>query len=376
MRKVALTLVAVALGLTTVAQQPQPAQPTIEIKILPDKPTVNDKITVELSGTFPDRCAPEKVDKAVVELNQVTIWVVNEQELCNEGQTPWKLSVPVPQVNTDGKRLDPGPYQVVVLFSMEKDPDDYLLLGRKRFDIVGSSALGEQAERQALSPFFISLQNKNSSWPWVPARLSGKVEVANPERGGGWSFRSLPATIAVAKGGVVVLAVTTVKGTKSNSDNRIVGCQGSGARVRSIKSGADDQNRNYEIEVEITEENPSLTCLVDQGEPDLTVDINVLVWRYTEREQVYCDLTVLRTVRNVGLGSAGALKGKTKNLNGRPHVEPSRYGMSGGSSASMTPEIFTRLRPGLYEFEAEIESLDMKESRTDNNRVRRVVMCR
>ncbi|MCS6937526.1 MAG: hypothetical protein NZV61_08285, partial [Candidatus Bipolaricaulota bacterium] len=193
MRKVALTLVAVAvaLGLTTAAQQPPPAQPTLEIKIVPERPTVNDRITVELSGTFPNRCIPEKAE-ALVEFNQVTIRAINEQEFCLEGQTPWKLSVSVPQVNTDGKRLEAGPYQVVVLFSMEKDPDDYLLLGTKRFDIVGSGALGEQADQaeQALIPFFISLQNKNSSRPLVPARPSGKAKAM-----GMWvAFRSLPAT--------------------------------------------------------------------------------------------------------------------------------------------------------------------------------------
>ncbi|MCS7197868.1 MAG: hypothetical protein NZ930_04215, partial [Candidatus Bipolaricaulota bacterium] len=316
MRKVALTLVAVAvaLGLTTAAQQPQPAQPTLEIKIVPERPTVNDKITVELSGTFPNRCIPEKAE-ALVEFNQVTIRAINEQEFCVEGQTPWKLSVPVPQVNTDGKRLEAGPYQVVVLFSMEKDPDDYLLLGRKRFDIVGSGALGEQADQaeQALIPFFISLQHKHSSLPWVSqGRVRSNTVSSVSNRGG---EGSLPATIAAAKGDVIVLRVTTVRGTKSNSDNRIVDCQGSGLRIRAVKSGADDQNRQQlEIEVEITGEAAreqlastyaSLTCLVEQvNGPDLDVSLTVVVRRYTEREQVYCDFTTLTRVRNVGKGSA------------------------------------------------------------------------
>jgi hypothetical protein len=88
---------AVLVGLTVSAQQ-QPAQPVTQIeivpkqptinetqiKIVPEKPTINDEITVELSGTFPDACAPDSAE-AQVEENQVTIRATNASEFCNEG---------------------------------------------------------------------------------------------------------------------------------------------------------------------------------------------------------------------------------------------------------------------------------------------------
>ncbi|MCS6937265.1 MAG: hypothetical protein NZV61_06940, partial [Candidatus Bipolaricaulota bacterium] len=124
----------------------------------------------------------------------------------------------------------------------------------------------------------------------------------------------------------------------------------------------------------------SLTCLVEQVDgPDLEVSLTVIVRRYTEREQVYCDFTVLTTVRNAGKGSAGGValkeKAKARNWNNsKPNLY--RYGMIGGSSVSSPPDIFTRMSPGTYEFEAEVESLDAKESNTRNNRVLRAVTCR
>ncbi|MDW8031344.1 MAG: hypothetical protein RMJ29_05965, partial [Candidatus Bipolaricaulota bacterium] len=268
MRKVALTLVAVAvaLGLTTAAQQPPPAQPTLEIKIVPERPTVNDRITVELSGTFPDRCAPQKVDKAVVELNQVTIWVINEQEFCVEGQTPWKLSVPVPQVNTDGKRLEAGPYQVVVLFSMEKDPDEYLLLGRKRFEITGGGAGSNQVLftvmmarplGQSRSGFVLEQAN-----PRDPRWVSRAFEAQLSSSGGRKTLSEAMGTLGVPSGGGP-LAITTVKGTKSNCDNRIVGYQGTDIKIISASRGGSN-NDELEVQLEITGSNPTLTFLVEQ----------------------------------------------------------------------------------------------------------------
>ncbi|MBI3659700.1 hypothetical protein HY230_04435, partial [Candidatus Acetothermia bacterium] len=119
---VSLFVIGVVLGLTASAQQ-QRLQPQTTIKIVPEKPTSNDEIKLELSGTFPDSCVPEKESaKVAVENNQVTVATSHtSDDFCEGAVSNWSLSVPV------GKKLAAGPYRVIVLFRMTKEPPDYLL---------------------------------------------------------------------------------------------------------------------------------------------------------------------------------------------------------------------------------------------------------
>jgi hypothetical protein len=362
-------LVALAVGLTVSAQQreAQPAQPVTQIKVVPEKPTPNDEIKIELSGTFPNSCAPEAESvKVAVEFNQVTINLANASEFCLDAESKWSLSVPV------GKKLDAGPYRVLVLYRMTQEPPD-LLLGMERFDVVASGALGDQVGRQAdpIVPFTIlPLDQGRGDGTWSPGPLFASNLNSSKSNLNRQVQLSLPATVGLPKGDVVTLG--TINTTKLNTF-RVVGCTTNGD-AKIIDNCIPPFGPDKPTKIEITGENPIFTFLLEQTElPDLTVRINTLVRRYTEREQVFCDITVLTRVQNLGKGPAGVVA-LANNLNSSK-ANLLRWGMDSGAEATQVA-ILIRLRPGSYLLEAEVQSLSLKESNDKNNKVTQVVTCR
>lgn len=356
---------AVLVGLMVSAQQqPQPAQPVTQIQIVPEKPTSNDEIKLELSGTFPFTCIPTEA-KVTVEFNQVAVWATNTEESCLEAETKWDLSVPV------GKKLEAGPYRVLVLFRMTKEPPDFLL-GMARFDVAEKSASADQAGQAGAVPFTILpvIQTLDKSTAVPSGTFTAIINTAKSN-----TFRqvesAVPATVGVPVGDVITLASIVYINTTKSSTFRIAGCQASDAQIVG--------NCIPPFKLEITGPNPILTLLIEQTElPDLAASLGRLrVRRYTELEQVFCDVTGLATVRNIGNGPAGQVVAKTK----REGINTTksglfRYGLSSEDGPMSIPIIETRLRPGNYQFEVEAESLSLKETDTKNNKATQVVQCR
>jgi hypothetical protein len=353
---------AVLVGLTVSAQQQLaqpvtqikivPKQPIInetQIKIVPEKPTINDEITVELSGTFPDACAPDSA-KAQVEENQVTIRATNVSQFCDEGtETKWSLSVPV------GKKLAAGPYRVLVLFGMSKEAPEFLL-GMARFDVVEkrTSMSTEQAGQASLVPFTIlpvvqTLDGGTS----VPLGALEAINLNSSKSNLQRERLPLPATVAVPIGDVVSMSINY-----NNSKSNIL-------RVRVDPPPA----------VSITEPDQTFVIELEQTAlPDLAVRIRANVRRYTEMEQVFCDITFLTTVSNLGPGPGGVVALKGRNYNdSKSNIM--RYGMGSGESATHV-NMLIHVRPGSYRVEAEAQSRSVKESNTANNKAREVAICR
>jgi hypothetical protein len=343
---------AVLVGLTVSAQQ-QPAQPVTQIKIVPEKPTINDDITVKLSGTFPDACAPDSAE-AQVEENQVTIRATNVSQFCDEGtETKWSLSVPV------GKKLAAGPYRVLVLFGMSKEAPEFLL-GMARFDVVEkrTSMSTDQAGQASLVPFTIlpvvqTLDGGTS----VPLGALEAINLNSSKSNLQRERLPLPATVAVPKGDVVSMGVRNYNDSKSNC-------------CYSVRVAAPAGT----LTVPITESDQTLVIELEQTAlPDLAVRIRANVRRYTEMEQVFCDITFLTTVSNLGPGPGGVVA-MARNFNdSKSNIM--RYGMGSGESATHV-NMLIRVRPGSYLMEAEVESRSVKESNTANNKAREVAICR
>jgi hypothetical protein len=357
---------AVLVGLTVSAQQ-QPAQPVTQIeivpkqptinetqiKIVPEKPTINDDITVELSGTFPDACAPGSAE-AQVEENQVTIRATNANEFCDEGtETTWSLRVPV------GKKLTAGPYRVLVLFGMSKEAPEFLL-GMARFDVVGkrTSMSTDQAGQASLVPFTIlpvvqTLDGGTS----VPLGALEAINLNSSQSNLQRERLPLPATVAVPKGDVVSMGVKNHNDSKSNC-------------CYSVRVAAPAGT----LTVPITESDQTFVIELEQTAlPDLAVRIRANVRRYTEMEQVFCDITVLTTVSNLGPGPGGVVAMGRNFNDSKSNIM--RYGMGSGESATHV-NMLIRVRPGSYLLEAEVQSRSVKESNTANNKAREVAICR
>jgi hypothetical protein len=380
-------VVAVALGLVTVAQQAQPAQPVTEIKIVPEKPIISDKITVELSGAFPNGCVPAEVGEVFVIRQaaraQVIIYLTNREFFCLDVPTKWALSVPV------GKLPDAGLYQVFVLFNMTKYEEPKLLLGRKAFDVLAqptASAQGDQAGRQpdprtALSILVVDRARPDGTWVTFPDAV--EIAVSDP----GLPNESLPcspgktchdahsvrvsAPSAGAPGTEVELSITL----SNQNTHKFVGC-GFEQNVAVVDNCTrpPDRPTKEKVKFKVTGPDPVFKFLLEQEAlPDLTVDIRANVRRYTEREQVFCDVTLFTTARNIGKGPAGSLR-TTKGIK-TSKMNTFRVGMSPGGEATMV-DFDSRLRPGVYSYEAEVKSLSIKESNTANNKAMQVVTCR
>jgi hypothetical protein len=326
-------------------------RPLADIKIVPEKPTINDDITVKLSGTFPDACAPDSAE-AQVEENQVTIRATNVSQFCDEGtETKWSLSVPV------GKKLAAGPYRVLVLFGMSKEAPEFLL-GMARFDVVEkrTSMSTEQAGQESFVPFTIlpvvqTLDGGTS----VPL---GALEAINLNSSNLQRERlPLPATVAVPKGDVVSMGVKNYNDSKSNC-------------CYSVRVAAPAGT----LTVPITESDQTFVIELEQTAlPDLAVRIRANVRRYTEMEQVFCDITVIKTVSNLGQGPGGVVAMAYNYNDSKPNIM--RYGMGSGESATHV-NMLIHVRPGSYLLEAEVESRSVKESNTANNKAREVAICR
>jgi hypothetical protein len=326
-------------------------RPLADIKIVPKQPTINDDITVELSGTFPDACAPDSA-KAQVEENQVTIRATNANEFCDEGtETKWSLRVPV------GKKLTAGPYRVLVLFGMSKEAPEFLL-GMARFDVVGkrTSMSTDQAGQASLVPFTIlpvvqTLDGGTS----VPLGALEAINLNSSQSNLQRERLPLPATVAVPKGDVVSIRGYNFNASKSN--------------ILRVRTESEAQA------VSITEPDQTLVIELEQTAlPDLAVRIRANVRRYTEMEQVFCDITFLTTVSNLGPGPGGVVALKGRNYNdSKSNIM--RYGMGSGESATHV-DMLIHVRPGSYLLEAEVESRSVKESNTANNKAREVAICR
>jgi hypothetical protein len=364
-----------SLGLATVAQQTQPAQPVTEIKIVPEKPTPNDEIKIELSGTFPNTCAPETDSaKVTVEHNQVTVATSNASEFCNEAVTRWSLSVPV------GKKLAAGPYRVLVLFRMTKEPPD-LLLGMARFDVAEKSANTDQARQTALVPLTILplVQTLDNS-PWLPSGRHNAVTVKG-KKSNSDNRVALPGTTSTEVGEEVTVTLNLKELEKSGFQYSHCDREGSqgltfGKEVPCKRPPPCPPHcpEEYTIAIQITGTDPILKLSFEQTElPDLAVDIRANVRSYREREQVFCDITVVTTVSNTAKGSAGGVVVLGKYNNSRSNIQ--RVGMSPGGQATKV-DFESRLRPGVYSYEAEVKSLSIKESNTANNKAMQVVTCR
>lgn len=82
-------------------------QPTAQIAVDPVSPTINDDITIRLSGTWPDSCVPQNPQLSV-NGNELRIDTTNSSQACATVLTPWTLNVPA------GKRAA-GNYTVRVV---------------------------------------------------------------------------------------------------------------------------------------------------------------------------------------------------------------------------------------------------------------------
>jgi hypothetical protein len=326
-------------------------RPLADIKIVPEKPTINDDITVELSGTFPDACAPDSAE-AQVEENQVTIRATNANEFCDEGtETKWSLRVPV------GKKLTAGPYRVLVLFGMSKEAPEFLL-GMARFDVVGkrTSMSTDQAGQASFVPFTIlpvvqTLDGGTS----VPLGALEAINLNSSQSNLQRERLPLPATVAVPIGDVVSIRGYNYNDSKSN--------------ILKVRIGHDEFQA-----VPITESDQTLVIELEQTAlPDLAVRIRANVRRYTEMEQVFCDITVLTTVSNLGPGPGGVVAMGRNYNDSKSNIM--RYGMGSGESATHV-NMLIRVRPGSYLLEAEVQSRSVKESNTANNKAREVAICR
>ncbi|MBI1741725.1 hypothetical protein HYR54_01510 [Candidatus Acetothermia bacterium] len=365
---VSLFVIGVVLGLTASAQQ-QRQQPQTTIKIVPEKPTSNDEIKLELSGTFPDACVPEKESvKVTVEYNQVTVATSHtSDDFCDVAVSNWSLSVPV------GKKLAAGPYRVIVLFRMTKEPPDYLL-GMATFAVIEKSANTDQMGSQASSvPLTIlSCDKARSDGPWVPGPLYGSS--LNTSRSNIYRV-ALPGTTSEQVGDTVKIELESkdgviLPGYKFDHWEAVQDAE--------IKAGS---GQPPQVSIHITGPNPLVKLCMEQTElPDLTVKINASVRRYTEREQVFCDVIVLTTVSNQGDGPAGLHQISDDGApSDKKPKSTKRYGLgrNGGNDSHATKtDLLDHLRPGLYLFGAKVESLSIKEKDTTNNTAMFPVLCR
>jgi hypothetical protein len=357
-----LCIVGVVLGSTVSAQQErQSSQPQTTIKILPEKPTPNDEIKIELTGTFPDTCIPEKESvKVTVEHNQVTVATSNTSAFCDEAVSHWSLSVSV------GKKLAAGPYRVVVLFRMTKEPPDYLL-GALRFDVADKSASLDQA---GSIPFVggilavVPIDKTRHDGPWVPGLFFGTIKTTKSN-----TFRiASPASLPISAGDTFEVeaeipesyqdaecaAEEDVEITKSEYVQRSSKWWGI---CHGVAKGA----------------NPKIKLLVEQAElPDLEARLNLNLRRYTEREQVFCDVTGLAIIRNIGKGPAGSLRGNIKTSKSNTF----RWGLDPNGGQMIVPVADLRLRPGTYQYEISAELKAGKEKDTKNNEARQAIACR
>jgi hypothetical protein len=363
-----LLIVGVVLGLTVSAQQErQSFQPQTAIKLLPEKPTPNDEIKIELSGTFPNTCAPETDSvKVTVADHQVTVATSNASEFCDEAVTRWSLSVPV------GKKLAAGPYRVLVLFRMTKEPPDYLL-GALRFDVAEKSANPDQAGSSSSVGGLLSitpLDKTRNDGPWVPGPLFGTIKTSKMN-----TFRSAsPASLPISVGDTFEVE-TEIPGSYKNAEC-VAEEDAEITKSEYVQRGRDKPGSHLgslRCHGVAKGANPKIKLLVEQAElPDLEVKLNLTLRRYTEREQVFCDVTIFTTVSNTAKGSAGVVVVLDKYKNSRSNIQ--RVGMSPGGQATKV-DFESRLRPGVYSYEVEVKSLSIKESNTANNKAMQVVTC-
>ncbi len=307
-----LFIVGVVLGLTVSAQQErQSSQPQTTIKIVPENPTPNDEIKIELSGTFPDSCIPENDSvKATVEHNQVTVATSNASEYCDEAVSKWSLSVPV------GKKLTAGPYRVLVLFRMTKEPPDFLL-GMARFDVAEKSANFDQARQAAAAPLTTLplLQTLDNS-PWVPSGPLFATTVKS-SKSNSQDRVALPGTVGTTVG--EELAINLNLKALETSGFRYSHCDRENSQGLTFGKEVPCKRppvcpptcpEEYVIAVQITEADPILKLSFAQIEPpDLAASLQLTLRRRMEGERVFCDVTGLAIVRNIGKGPAGPVVG-------------------------------------------------------------------
>ena len=381
---------AVLVGLTISAQQ-QPAQPVTQIKIVPEKPTINDDITVELSGTFPNGCAPTEAAEPIIIREamraQVIIYVTNREAFCSDTPTKWELTVPV------GKLPDAGLYQVFVLFNMTKYEDPALLLAQKEFDVQAqpkASAQSEQAgqqpaQRAATSLTILVVDRVRSDGTWVTFPDAMEIAISDPGTPAEpkpknpcspkKTCRGHSGRVTRPSGDTPGTEVELSIGITDKHTHKFVGCE-FGQNVERIDNCTKPPSRPTKetVRFKVTGPNPVFKFLLEQEAlPDLAVRIRANVRRYTEMEQVFCDITVLTTVSNLGPGPGGVVAMGRNYNDSKPNIM--RYGMGSGESATHV-DMLIRLRPGSYLLEAEVESRSVKESNTANNKAREVAICR
>lgn len=99
---------------------------TATIEVSPSSPTVDDEISVRLSGVWPDSCVPHGAQVRITG-SEVRIDTVGVPlgVFCATVLTPWELVVPVGQ-------LPAGPHRVVVIHSSQ---GQFFELGRKTLDV-------------------------------------------------------------------------------------------------------------------------------------------------------------------------------------------------------------------------------------------------
>jgi hypothetical protein len=367
-------LVALAVGLTVSAQQreAQPGQPVTQIKVVPEKPTPNDEIKIELSGTFPYSCVPENPQVLQSPFqHQFTIYTTSPEQFCSLAPTKWNLTVPL------GK-LKEGPYALDVIFNMSKYEDPAYLIGQGSFTVQEKgSAQSDQEKGVLLRVLVVDTARTDGTWVTFPEFLAisdagapADKNPCSPKK----TCRAHGARVSPGSdepGVDVFLAI----GVNAENTHKFVGCEFT-KDVERVGNCTRPPTRPIKeiVKLKLTGPNPVFKFLLEQEAlPDLTVRINALVRRYTEREQVFCDITVLTTVQNLGKGPAGVVA-LANNLNSRK-ANLLRWGMDSGAEATQV-DILIRLRPGSYLLEAEVQSLSLKESNDKNNKVTQVVTCR
>jgi hypothetical protein len=130
-----------------------------------------------------------------------------------------------------------------------------------------------------------------------------------------------------------------------------------------------------QIKLRVTGPNPILQFVLEQVElPDLEAKLSLNMRRYTEREQVFCDVTGLAIVRNIGQGPAGPVL-EAVNLNlSKSNVN--RWGLDPNGGQMIVPVADLRLRPGIYQYEISAQLKAGKEKDTKNNEARQAITCR
>ncbi|MGH9852082.1 MAG: hypothetical protein ACREBD_19775, partial [Blastocatellia bacterium] len=173
-----------------------PITATADIEIIPSNPTTDDNVSVRISGTWPNTCAPQnpQVSRSG---NQITIATSNPGQICLLRLTPWSHTVNLGQ-------LSAGTYLTIVTYN---SPHVSLELGRKNFTVTGPPII----------PRILRVVNTNAN-PNSSVRVPITLDSQGDENALGFSLSFDPAILSnpqVALGSDATGALLTVNSSQA-----------------------------------------------------------------------------------------------------------------------------------------------------------------